>query len=275
MTEQRPAERSDDDAAVRRAARKVADDVRRFDRRPGAVEALRRLRRMLPGDPGFGDPLSAAGQQGAAPIARLADRLFDDEPRASRELSLGALQVWQSVLERTGRGRGEQEVSILFTDIVGFSEWALHSGDEDALTLLREVASATEPAITAHRGRVVKRLGDGWMAVFPSPQLAFDAVMDVRTRLEDVSVAGYRPHIRAALHCGKPRAIGGDYLGVDVNIAARLADKASADEVLVSGPALVGIDREQVSVRRKKSFLLTRLKGVPPDLAVYAVSPRN
>lgn len=257
---------------LRRGAARAANRLRDLDRRPGAVDALRRLRHALPGDPGFGDPLSAAGREGAAPIARIADRLFDDEPRATRELSLGALQVWQSLLERAGRGRGEEEVTILFTDIVGFSEWALYAGDEDALQLLREVASVAEPAVLAHRGRVVKRLGDGMMAAFPSPQLAFDAVCDIRTRIADVSVAGHRPVIRAALHTGRPRSIGGDYLGVDVNVAARLAEKAGADEVLVSATALQGLDPRRVSTRRKKSFLLARLKGVPTDLAVYSAT---
>jgi adenylate cyclase len=253
----------------------MAAGIRGFDRRPGTVEALRRLRRALPGDPGFGDPLSAAGQDGAAPIARIADRLFDEEPRATRELGLGALQVWQSMLERTGRGRGDHDVTILFTDLVGFSEWALYAGDEDALMLLREVAAAAEPEVLARRGRVVKRLGDGMMAVFPAPQLAFDAVCAIRTRLAEVSVAGHRPAMRAALHTGRPRAIGGDYLGVDVNVAARLAEKANAGEVLVSATALEGLDRQRVSTRRKKSFLLARLKGVPTDLAVYVAEPAS
>jgi adenylate cyclase len=251
---------------------RAANRLRDLDRRPGTVDALRRLRRALPGDPGFGDPLSAAGREGAAPIARIADRIFDDEPRASRELGLGALQVWQSVLERAGRGRGDQEVTILFTDLVGFSEWALYAGDEDALQLLREVAAAVEPAVVTHRGRVVKRLGDGMMAAFPASQLAFDAVCDMRARLADVSVAGHRPVIRAALHTGRPRSIGGDYLGVDVNVAARLAQKAGPDEVLVSATALDGLDPDRVTTRRKKSFLLARLKGVPTDLAVYSAS---
>lgn len=42
----------------------------------------------------------------------------------------------------------------------------------------------------------------------------------------------------------KPRAIGGDYLGVDVTIAARLVGKASAGEVLVSETTLWGLDRD-------------------------------
>jgi adenylate cyclase len=238
------------------------------------VSALRRLRRVLPGDAGFGDPLSAAGSDSASVVARVADRLFDEQPSATKELGLGALQVWQSFLERTGRGQGERETTLLFTDLVGFSSWALRAGDDDALALLRAVASAVEPAVLTHRGVIVKRLGDGLMATFPSPQLAFDAVVDARARLAMVEVAGHTPRLRAGIHTGTPRAIGGDYLGVDVNIAARLVEKAGADETLVSSAALAGLDAERVTTRRKKTFLLTRVKGMPDDLAVYVASPR-
>jgi adenylate cyclase len=247
--------------------------VRGVDQKPGLVEALRRIRRALPGDSGFGDPLSAAGADGASVVARVADRLFDEQPRASKELGLGALQVWQSFLERTGRGHGERELTLLFTDLVGFSSWALAAGDEDALSLLRAVASAVEPALLAHRGTVVKRLGDGVMATFPSPQLAFDAMVDARERVGRVEVAGHRPRLRAGIHTGAPRAIGGDYLGVDVNIAARLVEKAGAGEILVSDRALAGLDPTRVATRRKKTFLLTRVKGVPDDVVVYVASP--
>jgi adenylate cyclase len=184
------------------------------------------------------------------------------------------LQVWQAFAERTGRGAGDAEVTILFTDLVGFSSWALQAGDDAALALLRAVALAVEPPVLQHRGKVVKRLGDGLMATFPAPQLAFDAVQDARSRLADVHVDGYRPALRAALHTGRPRALGGDYLGVDVNIAARLCEKAAGDEVLVSDTALAGLDPELVRTRRKKSFGWTPVKGIPSDLVVYAASPR-
>ena len=257
--------------AVRRLVRNVGD----IDRRPGAVEALRRVRRILPGDPGFGDPLTAAGRDGAATIARLADRLFDEQPRATREAGLGALQVWQAILERSGRGRGDRELTVLFTDLVGFSAWALRAGDDEALALLRHVAAAIEPPVLAHRGRVVKRLGDGLMATFPTPQLAYDAVCAATDRLAAIEVAGYQPQLRAGLHTGRPRAIGDDYLGVDVNIAARLADAAGAGEILVSATTLAGLDPEQVTTRRKKTFAFRSIKGVPTDLAVYVAAPKD
>ena len=254
---------------------RFAAGVRAFNSRPATVHALRRIRRVLPGDPGFGDPLSIAGRDSAGAIARIADRLFDEEPSATQELSLGALQVWHSLLERAGRGSGTQRCTLLFTDLVDFSAWAARAGDDDALALLRAVASELERAVLDHRGRVVKRLGDGLMAVFPSAQLAFDAVVEARGRLADVEVAGYRPGLRAGLHTGEPRAIGGDYLGVDVNIAARLAESAGSGETLVSDAALAELDPGVVTARRKLSFRLNRPKGVPSEISIYAVAPRE
>lgn len=260
-------------AQARQAAARVTSAARRVNRRDTAVGAVRRIRRALPGDPGFGDPLSAAGGDSAALAARLADRLFDEQPRVSHEVALGALQVWHAALERTGRGRHNGDVTLLFTDLVDFSSWALRAGDDDALVLLREVAKAQEPTVLAHRGRIVKRLGDGLMSVFPSPQLAFDALVTTRERLAPVEVAGFRPRLRAGLHTGRPQVIGGDYLGVDVNVAARLMEKAGPDETLVSETARAGLDTERVETRRKKTFVLTRVKGVPGNLAVYAATP--
>ena len=62
---------------------------------------------------------------------------------------------------------------------------------------------------------------------------------------------------------------------MDVNIAARLVEKAGADEVLVSDTALAGLDPETVSTRRKRTFALTHVKGVPPGMVVYVAVPRE
>ena len=258
----------------RRGARDAVEVAKDVNQRPTVVDAVRRLRRALPGDPGFGDPLSAAGRDSAGTVARVADRLFDEKPRASHEIGLAALQVWQALAERAGRGSGDAELTILFTDLVGFSSWALEVGDDVALELLRAVARAVEPPLLAHRGKVVKRLGDGLMATFPAPQLAFDAMQQALARLADIEIAGHRPRIKAALHTGRPKAMGGDYLGVDVNIAARLVEKAGPGEVLVSDTALAGLDPETVQVRRKKFFSLIQVKGIPPGMVVYVVTPR-
>lgn len=171
------------------------------------------------------------------------------------------------------RRRGDRPVTVLFTDLTGFSSWALRAGDDAAVGLLRQVTRAVEPALAAHRGKVVKRLGDGLMATFTDPQDAYDAVVEAKRRLEGIEVEGHRPRLRAGLHTGRPRQVRGDWLGVDVNIAARLAAKAGPDEVLVSDVALAGLDPLRISARRKKTFLLTSVKGVPAGMVVYAVTP--
>jgi adenylate cyclase len=63
--------------------------------------------------------------------------------------------------------------------------------------------------------------------------------------------------------------MGGDYLGVDVNAAARVAEAARGGEVLVSGPVLEGLKTDGLEVKRRKWF---RAKGAPQELAVFSVS---
>ena len=132
---------------------------------------------------------------------------------------MGALQVWQSLSEAQGRGHGDREVAIVFTDLVGFSDWVLEAGDERAVELVRAVGEAVEGVVRARGGRVVKRLGDGLMAVFDDPAAA------VRAACEATAAAGelHAPGLRAGVHLGRPRRLGGDYFGVDVNVAARVA----------------------------------------------------
>ncbi|MGO9887187.1 MAG: adenylate/guanylate cyclase domain-containing protein [Solirubrobacteraceae bacterium] len=160
----------------------------------------------------------------------------------TKELGLSALQVWQSLSEATGRGRGDLDMAVLFTDLVGFSRWALGAGDGAVLELLREVGAAVEVAIAAHDGRIVKRLGDGLMATFLSAEAAVQAALDAQDAVSVIEVDGYAPRMRAGLHWGRPRKLGGDYLGVDVNVAARVADAAKAEQVLVSDALLAQID---------------------------------
>jgi adenylate cyclase len=247
---------------------RARDALRRTNRRPGLVRAIRATREMLPGDENFGDELSTAGDRPSEVIARFLAERGEVGETASREAGLAALQVWQALSHRMGRGAGTVSATILFTDLVGFSSWVLEVGDELALDLLRAVAAVVEPAIAAGSGRVVKRLGDGHMAVFGNPSAGVDAALDIQDGLDSVDVAGYRPQLRAGLHLGQPRQLGGDFLGTDVNIAARVGEAAGPGEVLVSGAVLQAIDAGAFDVKRVRF----RAKGAPRELEVFRVS---
>jgi adenylate cyclase len=265
-------EAEDREEAVRAGAQRVArlrQAAVRMDTRPGLLSFARRLRTRLPGDERFGDPLSTAGEAPVQVIARGVSTLQPERESVAKELGLAGLQLWQSLSEATGRGLGDRELAVLFTDLVGFSSWALEAGDAAAVELLREVGIVVESAILERGGRIVKRLGDGLMAVFFSAQEAVDAALDAQEALCAVSVEGYRPQMRAGVHWGRPRKLGGDYLGVDVNIAARVADMGKADQVVVSDRALERLEASGLKTSRPKRL---RAQGAPRDLRCAVVA---
>lgn len=241
--------------------------VAQTDTNPQLLKIARWVRERLPGDAELGDALSTAGDEPSLVLARRLSEL-GQRPSATRELGLGALQVWQSLSEAQGRGRGEREVAILFTDLVEFSAWALEVGDDAALDLLRRVGACEDAAVTAQGGRIVKRLGDGMMAAFNDAESAVRAACDAREQVATVEADGYRAQLRAGIHLGKPRKIGGDYLGVDVNVAARVASGAKPGEILVSGAAGEKLDETAFDLKRKRRF---KAKGAPKELEVFAV----
>jgi adenylate cyclase len=258
----------EDDESADRLAR-LRGAVGRIDSEPSLISAARRFRQRLPGDEKFGDPLSTAGRAPVEVLARGVSALQPGRESVTKELGLSALQVWQSLSEATGRGRGDLDMALLFTDLVGFSRWALSAGDAAVLELLREVGAAVEVAIAAHDGRIVKRLGDGLMATFLSADGAVQAALDGQDAVRGIEIEGYAPRMRAGVHWGRPRKLGGDYLGVDVNVAARVADAAKAEQVLVSDALLAQIDRDGFRTGRAKRL---RAAGAPSDLRVVRVT---
>jgi adenylate cyclase len=247
---------------------RLAAALRRADEHPRFVLATKLVRELLPGDSGYGDPLSTAGGQPSQQLGRRLSAVTAERPSLLGEIGLSALQVWESVSEE-GRDQEQRELAILFTDLVGFSSWALDAGDAAAIELLRDVGQVIEPPVAERGGAVVKRLGDGLMAVFEDATAAVAAALDGCESISAVEVDGYRPQMRAGIHSGRPRRIGGDYLGTDVNIAARVAEAAAGGELLVSESVRDRVDESGLRVKRRRFF---RAKGAPSGLAVYSVS---
>lgn len=258
----------------------VAGWLRNANRNPSVISLIRRARRALPGDPEFGDPLSTAGDGGPQAAARAADRLLQRDV-ATREMSLATLQLWQALTERVSGKPVNAEVTIVFTDLVGFSDWSLQAGDDATLRLLRRVAQVAEPPLLDAGGHIVKRMGDGMMVVFRDPVIALKATMVARDAVKSVEVDGYTPRMRAGIHTGRPQRIGGDWLGVDVNIAARVMDRAARGGLIISETTLAEIppevlDELGVTVKRvRRQVFAPRQAGVPADLVMYRVKSRK
>ena len=262
-------------------AQGVSGWLRNTNRNPDIVAAIRRARRVLPGDPDFGDRLSAGGDGAPQTAARAADRLMPDRDAATREVSLATLQLWQAITERVSGRPANAEVTLLFTDLVSFSEWSLQAGDDATLRLLRQVAQAAEPPVLDAGGQIVKRMGDGMMAVFTEPATAVRAAVEALEAMKTVEVEGYTPRMRAGIHTGRPQRIGADWLGVDVNVAARVMERATRGGLIVSGPTLDRISAEDLEslgvkvTRVRRQVFAPRPSGVPADLVMYRVKAQR
>jgi adenylate cyclase len=243
----------------------LRDVVRKTDANPQLVATARFLRGLIPG----GEPATSEMPE---PMQRLVQEVQPDGPSALREIGKGALQAWQALSEAQRRRQGTADVAILFTDLVGFSDWALATGDEAALEVLRQVGDAEQKAISGNKGAVVKRLGDGAMAVFGDAEQAVSAALAAQDGISEIEVDGYRPTQRAGVHRGTPRKVKGDFLGVDVNIAARVGDSAKGGEVLISQPV-----HDELDGRRFKFGPSRELSapGAPADLTVCSVKSRR
>src|SRR5215831_15696803 len=87
-------------------------------------------------------------------------------------------------MEPAGRGRVERRLAaILAADVAGYSR--LMGADEEGTherlaALIREVV---DPAITGHRGRIVKNTGDGLLAEFPSVVDAVRCAVEIQREM--------------------------------------------------------------------------------------------
>ncbi|MFL5907439.1 MAG: adenylate/guanylate cyclase domain-containing protein [Solirubrobacterales bacterium] len=239
----------------------IRDVVKRTDSNPQLVATAKFLRGLIPG----GDPRKPDLPE---PMERLVAEVQPKGPSTLGEIGKGALQAWQALSEAQRRRRGTADVAILFTDLVGFSDWALKAGDEAALEVLRQVGDAEQQAISQSKGAVVKRLGDGAMAVFGGSEDAVTAALEAQRGIGKIKVEGYRPKQRAGVHRGTPRKVKRDFLGVDVNIAARVGDCAEGGEVLISEQVRAELDGAQFRFGRRRPL---DAPGAPEDLTVCSV----
>jgi adenylate cyclase len=123
--------------------------------------------------------------------------------------------------------------AIAFTDLVGFTEYTAERGDERALAVLDAQARVVSTALPSD-ARVVKELGDGLMLWFPDPVGAVSACLELRDRFDDDAFDEAPLGVRMGLHWGEPTPRGSDFVGHDVNIAARIVELAGTGELLLS-----------------------------------------
>ena len=153
--------------------------------------------------------------------------------------------------------------TVMFTDIVGSTERAAEVGDSAWRDLLARHDLVVREQVERHRGRVVKSLGDGGLALFDGPSRAISSALAIRDGLGELGL-----EIRAGLHTGECELIGDDVGGLAVHIGARISGLADPGEVLVSSTVRdLSVGSGQTLTDRGEH----ELKGVPGRWRVFAV----
>ncbi len=162
--------------------------------------------------------------------------------------------------------------AILAADVAGYSR--LMSQDEEG-TLRRlkaHLAEIVEPRIAEHRGRIVKRTGDGVLVDFASAVEAVRCAIAVQTGMAERNRAApenSRIEFRIGINLGDIIIEGDDIYGDGVNIAARLEGIAEPGAIFVSRAV-------RDSVRDKLEIVLEDLgerpvKNIPKPVRVFRI----
>ena len=130
--------------------------------------------------------------------------------------------------------RPERVPAMCFLDLAGYTRLTEERGDQAAAALVESLAVLVRRLAGEHGGVPAKWLGDGVMFYFREPA---GAVLAALQMVEELPKAGLPPaHVGVA--AGPVVVQGGDYFGRTVNLAARIASRAGARQVLVSESVL-------------------------------------
>lgn len=160
--------------------------------------------------------------------------------------------------------------TIMFTDIVGFTEFNALRGDTEAVELLALQERIVREEMDAD-SRIVKQLGDGLMLWFADPCRAIDTGLRLQVRFEEESWNSDTPlWVRIGLHHGQQTRRGDDLLGHDVNVASRIMNLADSGEVLASEATVVAVDARLADVCFQQLGPVV-MKGIPSPINLFRV----
>ncbi len=187
-----------------------------------------------------------------------------------------------------GRRAVEAEVTVLFSDISGFTEMASRCPPQQVIDLLNDYFPVMAGIVFRHRGTLEKYIGDALLAVWGAPISGPDdawravlAAVEMQQAINELNrrwSASARPtfKIHVGLHTGRVAAglIGADaYLqyatvGDTTNVASRICAVAGPGEIVVSAATRGKLAGSGVSLEELPPV---RVKGKAQPLVLYRV----
>ncbi len=181
--------------------------------------------------------------------------------------------IMMSLAEETGLlgkpdAPGQIRAAIVFVDLSSFTPLAEAMGDLKAADVLERFAVCVRESAGRWDGRVVKQIGDAFMLVFPDAASAVACTLEIEKR---TSAEPQFPAARSGVHWGRVLYREADYVGSNVNIAARVAAEAERHQVLVTEAV-----RNQAKELPEVEFARLgkrRLKGLAEEVMLFEARP--
>jgi len=142
------------------------------------------------------------------------------------------------------------EVTVLFADICRSMVLFDRLGDQEALNLVIKALELSADIVMQHDGMVIGTIGDEVMCTFAVPRQALIAARQIHKMIQqDKLMQSNQLAMRVGINSGAVVSLSNNVYGDTVNIAARLAQQAKANQSLVSSSTIASIDeslRDQI-----------------------------
>jgi adenylate cyclase len=178
-----------------------------------------------------------------------------------------ALEDWNKPKPKEAQAR---VVAVLFTDIAGSTALTQELGDAGAQEVVRAHNKIVRENLTRFQGREVKHTGDGMMCSFDQPTNAVEAAIEIQK--ETIQLRSNNEKLplklKVGINAGEPIAEDNDLFGTTVQLAARIVDKAQADQIFVSETVKGICSGKGVTFKAAGGFAM---KGFDGDVQLYEV----
>jgi adenylate cyclase len=251
---------------------------RRLGEARAETQSLRRAlesEQELPRGPRAMQAAQAAGMA-MKTVVETATRMREQGVRGMLLSSIDDLAAW-AMEDRTEIARiaaPDGTVTLMFSDIENSTAVNSEIGDREWVKLLAAHDRLLKTYVERHRGHVVKSQGDGYMVVFPTPELAIGASLGIQRALSAKRQRNRRLRrtpirVRIGLHTGTAIEREGDYFGRNVAMAARVAAMADGGEILATGEIAEALrDAEEFRFVEDDTV---ELKGLPGEHRLWQV----
>ncbi len=162
-------------------------------------------------------------------------------------------------------------VTLVFSDVVGFTEMTNDLGDEASYRVMGEHNAVVRELLAKHGGYEVELLGDGFLLAFASPAAAIACTQELRRRLARDGATSRPLQVRVGIHTGEAIQEFDRFFGRSVILASRLSASAEPGEILVSDAVHQQLSDETAAAASPR---MVHLKGFSEPQRVWEVGSR-